>query len=211
MNKEAFVHRIFSIPIIQFKFCNHLNYVFQDFPKSEKKPDGWVLPLNSSFPNIEDTDVFVTRDVRDKLAKDLIFSISEHLKSLSLPSDIRFKNFWYNIYHNDQGQEPHDHLPKNLHVKEDEIKTSYWCGVYYAKNSSSTKFYLNDYHRSLHIFKNHEESDLRDCFWTWYEPKVKDGDIILFPPYLNHGVEPIKNKEEKMRLTFSFNMHLISD
>ena len=41
---------------------------------------------------------------------------------------------------------------------------------------------------------------------------VEDGDIVLFPPYLKHYVVPQEkiDSDDKMRLTFSFNLYQIT-
>ena len=61
----------FSVPFIKFKFSKHDEYEFDNVPKSVNLPSGWVIPLNSSFPNIRDNDPIVRADVRDNLKKDL--------------------------------------------------------------------------------------------------------------------------------------------
>ena len=39
-----------------------------------------------------------------------------------------------------------------------------------------------------------------------YLPFVEDGDIILFPPYLEHSVKSKQKPKDDMRMTFSFNI-----
>ena len=56
---------------------------------------------------------------------------------------------------------------------------------------SSPKIKLNDKDQRIIEFKIENES-------------INDGDIILFPPYLEHEVK--KQTSESMRLTFSFNL-----
>ena len=37
-------------------------------------------------------------------------------------------------------------------------------------------------------------------------PPVEDGDILLFPPHLEHSVQSKPENKNKMRMTFSFNI-----
>ena len=63
--------------------------------------------------------------------------------------------------------------------------------------------------RETQQFKGWEESKISQCLAEACLFPVEDGDIILFPPYLPHGVESIPAHEDKMRMTFSFNINLI--
>jgi len=58
------------------------------------------------------------------------------------------------------------------------------------------------------MFPGVETCELRDAYYDNYSIDVEDGDIILFPPYLEHCIEPISLEEPDMRLTFSFNLTL---
>ena len=50
------------------------------------------------------------------------------------------------------------------------------------------------------------DSKLRHFYFTSWMPDIKDGDIILFPSYLNHKTNI--NKTNNKRITFSFNLYL---
>ena len=136
---------------------------------------------------------------------DLINDIKEVFSDLNMPNDIYFPNFWYNIYHNGQGQESHNHISE---VGE---RLAYWSGIYYYQHSTPTVFKRSDYLYRTQEFPGHEKSQLNSCFYQTYYPHVEDGDMVLFPPYLEHYVPDLqfeeKNKEQ-MRVTFAFNIGL---
>jgi len=206
MIKNTGIHRIFSTPIIQFSFSDHNKYFFTDIEKSIKKPDCWIEPLNTSFPNITKNDSFITEETTESLKTDLLHCISSNLNNLHLPNNIFFSGFWYNVYHDNQGQESHNHMPGKVSAG----TIPYWCGIYFNKNSSPTIFYQHDEIKKLHSFLGDKESDIKDCFWEYYYPNVSDGDIVLFPPYLWHGIKTNETHKDKMRLTFAFNIDLIT-
>lgn len=193
---------LFPIPIIQIKFDKHQKYYFEDIEKSVNLPDGWQMPLNTTFPKILDNDNFISPIVRDSLMIDLIKCISPVFKQLNLPSAIYLDNFWYNIYHDNQGQEVHDHLG--------DVGTdiSFWSGIYYNKNASPTTFIRPDKLYKTQSFENSEDSTIAESLYHKYETEVTDGDIILFPPYLDHYVESQSWHKNNMRLTFSFNINI---
>lgn len=190
--------RLFSVPVIKFKFTRHNQYKFPFIERSERIPNGWELSLNTSFPFTEDNDPYVTADVRDNLQEDLVYDISKVLKKLELPDKIYMDQFWYNIYHNNQGQEVHDHATGSGGTN------CYWCGIYYNKGSSPTTFHAP--HRYMKTTIPSEYGSLMDQFYhDMYDVEVEDGDIILFPNYMVHEVRPDPDRKD-MRLTFSFNI-----
>lgn len=194
---------MFPVPAIKISFKHHYKYNFQEVPKLDNRPEGWVIPVNSSFPGITDDDKLVSPQVRDNLKRDLCENIVEVFQQLNIPTNIEFLQFWYNIYHEHQGQEEHTHLP------EVGTKLPFWSGIYYNKNASPTTFKRSDYAYRTHKFPGHDKSALAECLCESFSPYVKDGDILLFPPYLEHSVKTEPIHKDRMRLTFSFNIDLI--
>jgi hypothetical protein len=189
---------LFSVPVIKFKFSKHNKYTFPDIGKCENIPDGWELSLNSSFPNIEDNDSFIDSATRDSLENDLLIDIKKVLSTLKLSSSVFLKSLWYNIYHDNQGQEAHDHICGAGETN------NYWSGIYYNKGSSPTTFH--NAHKYMKLCRPPEVGEIMSEFYNdMHSAEVEDGDVILFPPWLVHEVIPDK-KRKHMRLTFTFNV-----
>ena len=55
------------------------------------------------------------------------------------------------------------------------------------------------------------DSSMASVLSAEYFPFVEDGDIILFPPYLEHSVKSKQNPKDDMRMTFSFNIDVSLD
>ena len=113
-----------------------------------------------------------------------------------------FVDFWYNTYHDNQGQEPHTHLTGCMSA------TPYWCGIYYNKGSTPTTFFRPDSNNRVHQFP-HQGPEFKEYFADYLKPGVSDGDVILFPPYLQHCVD--LQSSASMRMTFSFNLQLYNE
>jgi hypothetical protein len=196
---------LFPVPVIQIPFDRHDEYYFEDIEKSVNLPEGWRIPLNSTFPRIPDDDSFISPIVRDCLIIDLTKCIKTVFDEMNIPSDIFIDQFWYNIYHDNQGQEEHDHLA------DVGLTNSFWSGIYYNKNASPTVFTRPDSIYKTQLFDGYETSAICKSFDRRYHTEAKNGDIVLFPPYLDHYVKSEDRHKDSMRLTFTFNLGLFVD
>ena len=194
---------LFPVPLIVIKFKDHHKYDFPEVEKEDRKPFNWVDSVNTSFPSINDDDPVISPVVRDNLKSDLKDSIVEVFRQLNFPTNIDFLELWYNIYHDNQGQEKHDH---SSHVGQ---IVPFWSGIYYNKNASPTEFFKsNSIITDTQKFDGYRESALASCLAKSVSPDAKDGDILLFPPYLKHSVKSKPQHKNEMRMTFSFNITL---
>ena len=193
---------LFPIPLLRIKFKDHYKYNFPEVEKKDQKPDSWVDSVHTTYPFIEDDDPLVPYVLRERLKKDLYDSIRETFEQINLPTNIEFMQLWYNIYHDNQGQEKHTHLSG---VGEPVL---FWSGIYYNRNASPTKFINQNFMVNTQKFSGFEKTPLAACLADSYNPPVEDGDIILFPPYLEHSVASTPEHKNKMRMTFSFNIGL---
>jgi len=193
------LHKVFYVPIFTFKFDKHSSYQFPDIEKQDSRPKGWTTPVNSTFPVIPDNDLLVPSSVRDSMMRDLKEQIKKLFYMHGIPDKFDFVDFWYNSYHENQGQEPHTHLTGCMSV------TPYWCGIYYNKGFTPTTFFRPDSNNRSHQFP-YNGGEFKEYFADTLQPNLSDGDVILFPPYLKHCVD--LTTSANMRLTFSFNLQL---
>lgn len=111
--------------------------------------------------------------------------------------DIDIVNSWLNLYNSGHAQEPHHHV--NF---PDMVNFSGVVFIQYDKEKDG-KFYfenMNLDHTVLgytHIFK---QSPV-------LEPDISEGDIIIFPSFVRHGVR--LQKHDTNRLTLSFNLSVM--
>lgn len=193
---------LFAVPLIKFRFSNHEKYKFPYIERKERIPEGWQKSLNTSFGQGENGDDFISAEKKSNL----IFDISQDIKmiflNLKMPTNFKIRHFWYNIYHDNQGQEIHDHLSGAG------LKNNYWSGIYYNTNSSPTLFYRPYRQHKVSMVPEYHNPDcyMYDYYQDTYFPQVSDGDIILFPPWIEHSVDTDETFKNKMRLTFAFNL-----
>ena len=193
---------LFAVPLLKIKFNDHYKYNFSEVEKRDQKPDTWVDSVHTAFPTIPDDDLIVPPIVRDSLMKDLKDAIVDVSQELNLPSNIRLLDLWYNIYHDNQGQEKHNHLSGAGQL------VPLWAGIYYNKNASPTKFFNSNSISATQRWEEYAQSPMQGCLSENCSPPVEDGDILLFPPYLDHSVESKPHHKDRMRMTFSFNITL---
>ena len=198
--KSYKIIELFPTPIIKVKFKQHNKYKIKNCNKKENYPSTWKIPLNTSFPNITKDDEFMDFKTLMALKEDLKKCIDDLFSDMKISPNYYFEDFWYNIYHKGQGQEPHDHLPSKLNNQ-----MSYWSGIYYAKNASPTTFLRNDLLNNALKFFNSKNNKLKKYCYNVF-PNVAEGDVIIFPSHLIHAV-PIIEKDNYMRVTFSFNIN----
>ena len=202
MQKNLLVYNIFPTPIIHLKLSTHNNFKFnfEDIKDKDTKPENWLDSVYTSFPNVLNNDKYIkTKDLL-KIKKDIKKEIDIVFKELEIPTSYSIKEFWYNVYHKNQSQESH------MHLSEINKKNPYWSGVYYYSNCEPTIFLRNDINPLLQNFNKNMDSKLKHFYFTSWMPDIKDGDIILFPSYLNHKTNI--NKTNNKRITFSFNLYL---
>lgn len=197
------IYKLFYVPLIRFKFSQHKKYFFKDIEKSTKLPKGWKIPLNTTFPFIGDDDNFIEKEKRDSLVMDILFDIEKVFFDLNIPTNFEVSQFWYNICHDNQGQERHSHLSTVVR------KNPYWSGIYYNKNPNPTIFYRSDFFYRSCYYPGADKTKIKDAYWDQWHLDVEEGDIILFPPHLEHSVSTDDSYLNKMRLTFSFNIDMI--
>lgn len=188
---------LFPVQILCFRFSKHKNYFFLDPGYRSKTPAGWNCDVNSTFPMIPNDDPLVIPQVRDRLIKDISTECNAELQNERLPQcDIT--TFWYNAYHCDQSQERHDHMDGRC--------PTFLAGIYYNANPSPTTFFPLSVNFRAIRHRGIEQSGIKDSMRDSYHHTPQEGQIILFPPYLEHEVR--SSLSDKMRLTFSFNLVL---
>jgi len=195
------IHRIFPTTIIQFSLSTHDNYSFPYQQDKVSKPDGWTMPVNSSFPMATGDD-FISDTQLHNLQRDIYCEVGKVFHELGFRYDYEINELWYNIYSKGQGQEIHSHLS---HLPN---KNPIWSGIYYYKNcsESSTTFHRSDFAYRTQLFDGCLDTAIADAYYENWQPYVSDGDVILFPPHLAHNVH---NPNDLQRITFAFNVDVM--
>ena len=114
--------------------------------------------------------------------------------------DVEIDSIWYNVYTDGEYQEVHDHLGTPL-------KPSHFSFIHFLsfdkKNHRPPEF-----HDPLAQIRNLSvELDRTRC-GDVYVPDIKEGDLLMFPSYLQHCV-PSGKSTLYPRITISFNIRVL--
>ena len=104
---------------------------------------------------------------------------------------------WLNKYERGDSQEVHTHIGAD--------NTTFSCSYFaqYALNDARFLFYDPDQTKHLGEFSKHYGGVVN----TWF-PDVQEGDIIIFPSWIHHQVEP--HRSDTTRITVSANFKVTS-
>ena len=146
------------------------------------------------------------------LLADISVNLQEAIKSAEFyPHAFLVAQQWFNAYGPGQNQEPHNHVPSHL------------SGIYYITfdpNVHSGTTFLNPnkmYTEGPRYNKHYYDPDMfgYGCYKEEMSLTVAEGDVVIFPSQMDHMVQrqPTieKNPDGKLRMTFSFNVELVSE
>ncbi len=129
-------------------------------------PDGWIThKCHTSFSKRTEFD----RDICDTYA-DLFDSIFDSRWSGNF-------EYWYSVYKNDEYQEWHDHMPSTL------------SAIHFLNFKEEHKAPMfEDPLKGLKSLIHQTGLNSKLAEPNRYTPDVEEGDIIIFPSYLQHAV-----------------------
>lgn len=168
-------------------------------------PSKWECTLHSSYdgndPAISLDAEFLT-PIYTKYVKIFLneFKLKEGRYTLQHP--------WYNAFSKSHFQEPHTHLPR------------YFSAVHYAifneKEHLATTF-INPNQSACQAVREVQKNIIpkltpslleHSLYMEYFTPQnITQGDLIIFPAFLNHYVKP--NLSEKRRITITFNVDIV--
>ena len=173
--------------------------IIESVPGHDKNKSKFLSLIDqSSGSMINDDNDYITRtdyycDSESKLYRPLAISfiqntISKILNSLIDEKTCRFylKNVWYQQYFKTDTHDWHHHLRSQKTAIE--VNNSVFSVIYY-----------------LELPKGTPGTEFRDPYTgRSHFPKVKEGDLILFPSFINHRSPP--NKSDKRKTIISTNI-----
>ena len=163
--------------------------------KGEEKTNaggGWHSPTNMNFKK------------EYKPLTDELFAMQEEVyKDYGMAPKAALGNMWANI--NNPGAYNKQHIHPN----------SQWSGVYYVKvPKNSGRLFVEDPRPGPNIVMPRRVEGLPKALWRIVAYPAIEGQMIMFPAWLPHGVEINKSKEkgEKgSRVSVSFNFIQINE
>jgi len=208
MESKKYQRQIFPITYYQDHIENNDDIKKVLFSKIEKDyndlviPEGWITnKLHTSFSskNSKKEMFFDGDNIYENVLSESYGKCFDHF--FDAPYKISIEDIWYNYYTNDEYQEFHNHLG-------DIYNTTHFACVHFlsfdSRNHESTIF--KDPNSSI----RHHSVDFPSTGYTSHHiPKIKEGDFIMFPSYLDHCVYPVKHIANCPRITISLNIKLL--
>lgn len=156
------------------------------------QPKEWNCSVQSSF----ETDNNFSWDYFYECIKPNLLDMHQQLKGNPL-HQFNMTEAWLNKYERGDSQEVHTHIGAD--------NTTFSCSYFaqYALNDARFLFYDPDQTKHLGEFTKHYSGVVN----TWF-PDVQEGDIIIFPSWIHHQVEP--HRSDTTRITVSANFKVTS-
>jgi len=164
--------------------------------KSNESYGSWKFcELNSSF--FEKSILYNERLVGYETI--LENEIKKHMNKINEKLEYVIERPWYNVYKKGNFQEPHTHLGTSNGV-------ALSC-VYCIKESDAELYFFNPQY-NVHKLSGIRSIFNSDNYKEHFIPDMKEGNLIIFPSYLYHGVSPQKHDTE--RITIAVNIRVIT-
>ena len=156
------------------------------------QPKEWNCSVQSSF----ETDNNFSWDYFYECIKPNLIDMHQQLNGNPL-HQFKMTEAWLNKYERGDSQEVHTHIGAD--------NCTFSCSYFaqYALNDARFLFYDPDQTKHLGEFTKHYSGVVN----TWF-PDVQEGDIIIFPSWLHHQVEP--HRSDTTRITVSANFKVTS-
>ena len=156
------------------------------------QPKEWNCSVQSSF----ETENNFSWDYFYECIKPNLLDMHQQLKGNPL-HQFTMTEAWLNKYGRGDSQVVHTHIGAD--------NCTFSCSYFaqYALNDARFLFYDPDQTKHLGEFTKHYSGVVN----TWF-PDVQEGDIIIFPSWLHHQVEP--HRSDTTRITVSANFKVTS-
>ena len=157
------------------------------------QPKEWNCSVQSSF----ETDNNFSWDYFYECIQPNLLDMHQQLNGNPHTNSIVMTEAWLNKYGRGDSQEVHTHIGAD--------NCTFSCSYFaqYALNDARFLFYDPDQTKHLGEFSKHYSGVVN----TWF-PDVQEGDIIIFPSWLHHQVEP--HRSDTTRITVSANFKVTS-
>jgi len=163
-------------------------------------PDGWLTDkLYTSFDLDEINHAIFSEDnIIHQIYRKYVEMMFDKRVELSL------EDMWFNYYVNGEYQEPHSHIaPTVLRPP-----VHYSC-IHYLKYDDEVHL-STVFHDPIEDLRAHSYEMDSNHYSSKWSPRVKEGDLIMFPSYLQHHVSKSQPTPDNPRITIAFNLRLLS-
>lgn len=192
---------LFQVPVIKQKVTNH-DQIKEYLMKEIYPGDDFETNLIGTevYTDYEDKSNALDPSIVNPLYQD---NVIELLTDLQFSQDVNWHvnlDTWYNFSRKGGWQHMHDHVGGPLQIT--------WSGIHYVvlDESHQTTNFTNPQAQLIRsTWPTMEHKDLPSyCNDLDVALKADEGEIIWFPPYLNHYVK--QQESDKLRCTVAINL-----
>ncbi len=164
-----------------------------------KTPDGWSTNniKTSYMGEPEGSELFFPGSQYVEILKENYLTTLDDI--FDREYSVLIYDMWYNYYTDGEYQEDHNHLGSVF-------KPIHFSCIHFLSFDSSQHVspHFVDPLSQIRTFSFElDKTEYDDTFF----PQIKEGDFLMFPSYLTHGVSPC-TKTDYPRITISFNINI---
>lgn len=201
----AYAHYVFPITMYKLKMPqndwfkrSYVDRITETVGAPDMRPTTWLTNnVHTSFKN-DEINTFVFKDE---------FPSHRYFDALNSVFDdcwtAKLQGYWFNFYADGEWQEKHTHVSDQGHW------TPHLSCIHFLQfdplRHRPPTFYDPCMNLKGSAFNVHSWSTPFTC-----EPSISEGDLLVFPPYLEHAVQPSEPTPDYPRITISFNLQLTS-
>ena len=167
--------------------------------ENKEIPDGWLTDnlLTSYDADKFNFDLFSKSEVTQRLYNKYI------LRFFDKPTKVNVLDMWFNYYSKGEYQEAHTHVQPDMFAQ----RAHFSC-IHYLKFDPEVH-QPTVFRDPLSMIRQTNSIELdSNNYNEKYEPQVREGSIIMFPPYLEHYVPKSNPTPDNPRITVAFNIIL---
>jgi len=195
---------IFPVTIFKTQINNNdllKNLLVSDIVKASEKleiPEAWTTNKIRTSYKREPAGMEVLQDNKNLLDNQYRECLDE-IFDREYKADIN--DIWYNVYLDGEYQEVHDHIGSVLNP------AHFSCIHFLSFNRGEHQppEFRDPLAQLRHLSLEFDSNNCGDV----YVPDIHEGDLLMFPSYLQHCVLPCR-KTEYPRITISFNVRVLS-
>ena len=183
-------------PLIQSDILQSIQTLYTK--KNLEIPEGWL------------TDNIFTTFNKDQINSHLFNKESKIVqyyhqyvrKFFDEPVEFEIDDIWLNVYSNGEYQEEHTHLTPDIFMPR-----SHFSCIHYLKFDPDVHVPVTFVDPIATMRYNTLEMKSNRYLDRW-SPRISEGDLIMFPPYLGHFVSKSEPTPDNPRISVAFNIRI---
>lgn len=188
----AFPIKLYRINVkeVSEELFHNIQYSIEKFLENTKveKFEQWPEKIKTTFSYTRTRNHILGQEHFKKLTQFIITESKKYYVEFKRESNLKLFSSWINLYEKNDFQFRHSHIGDD--------NNSIISGIYYHKTY--------DEGGELVFYNPLTSTNRNNIIFDEYKIKPKNGDLIFFPSFLGHRVNP--NLSDNVRKSISFNL-----